>query len=622
VSFVEELKRRNVIKVAIAYIVVGWLAAQVAEFATENFGAPEWVLKTFVVFLILGLPFVVIGAWAFELTPDGIKREKDVDRSQSIAPQTGQKLNRITIGILTVAVAFLLIDKFVLQKSAQLPAEATVVSQQDSGSETGQALNQADDGTQSIAVLPFVNMSPDADNEYFSDGISEELLNVLAKVSTLRVASRTSAFAFKGKEMPVGEIARQLQVNNVLEGSVRKAGNRVRITAQLIDGKSDKHLWSETYERELDDIFQIQEDISNAIVDALKVALDVEDQQAISIAQHPTQSTEAYELYLQGRYLWRQRQEDNIRAAIGLFEQAIEIDPGFAKAFEALAAAHGSLSAWSAVTAAEALAQAVPYAQKALDLDPKLSEARAILAESMGINQQWEGLYEQYELALKNDPKNPTVMQWFAEILHNLGYIERALNLALKAYELDPTSPVLNNVITYVAISAQAEDLALKHFKIATDLGVGNNARNNIVPLLLKQRDIDRLADVRGWDEDEIPTCARAYQDASLKNLLLDELRGVDPFGPDNTLGARVMADCLALAGDVKAAMEIYERRIFEGGWYAFNDLWNHQEGTVRMRQSGRFKELVRKMGLDDFWRENGWPDLCRPVSDDDFECI
>jgi TolB-like protein len=616
-SFFEELKRRNVIKVAIAYIVVGWLVAQVAEFATENFGAPEWVLKIFVVFLLLGLPIVLLFAWAFEMTPEGIKREKDVDRSQSIAGHTGQKLNHLIIGVLTLAVAYLLIDKIVLQKNVEPAASSSVSTQQIESPGEQTDLAEAEPGTQSIAVLPFVNMSADADNEYFSDGISEELLNVLAKVSSLRVASRTSAFAYKGKELPVGEIARQLQVSNVLEGSVRKAGNRVRITAQLIDGGTDKHLWSETYERELDDIFQIQEEISNAIVDALKVALNVEEQQAITLAQHPTKNAEAYELYLQGRYLWRKRKEENIRSAIDLFEQAIKLDPEFAVAYEALAAAHGSLSSWSNVTSRESMATAVPYAERALELNPKLSEARAIIAESLGEQHRWGEMYEQYSIALQNTPNNPTVIQWFSEIQRNLGYTTLALETALRAYEMDPTSPVLNNIILTIASRAGLDDVALKHWKIAADLGVPDVANNNVAPLLIKRGEIDRMIEIFGWNEGDVPICIQARADPSLKPKIL-----ADYLANGTTrLGNRVTAVCLAYAGELDTAMDMLEAAVQDASWYTIALFWYPVEENRALRQTERFKQMVTKIGLVEFWRKNGWPDLCRPLSEEDFGC-
>ena len=287
-SLFSELRRRNVFRVGIAYTVVAWLVAQVAELALDSFGSPEWVMKTLLLFLALGLPFAIIFAWAFEMTPEGLKREKDVDRSQSITHKTGRRLNYSIIGILVVALAFSLATRDWSHRGPDDTPTPEVASDE-----------------MTIAVLPFVNMSDDKENEYVSDGISEELLNVLVKVEGLRVASRTSSFSFKGKDTPIPEIAEALRVEHVLEGSVRKAGDTIRITAQLIDVKTDSHLWSETYDRKLEDIFVIQDEISAHIVEALKIALGAGD--VVETAGKPTENLVAYEAYLKGRYLWQRR---------------------------------------------------------------------------------------------------------------------------------------------------------------------------------------------------------------------------------------------------------------------------------------------------------------------------
>jgi TolB-like protein len=245
----EELKRRNVFKVGTAYVVLAWLLAQVTDIFLEPFGAPEWVIKTILLLLIIGFPLALLFAWAFELTPEGLKKEKDVDRSQSITHETGQKLNFAIIFILVLALGYFAIDKFVLEpqrKAETARQSASPVAEPDTSSD------------KSIAVLPFVNMSEDAGNEYFSDGISEEILNSLAKVKDLKVAGRTSSFAFKGRDQDLRQIGDALGVNHILEGSVRKAGAKVRITAQLIQVEDGFHLWSETYDRELTDVFAIR----------------------------------------------------------------------------------------------------------------------------------------------------------------------------------------------------------------------------------------------------------------------------------------------------------------------------------------------------------------------------
>jgi TolB-like protein len=617
-SLFRELKRRNVFRVAIAYVVTAWLVAQVLELLFDSFGTPDWVMKTIIVLMAVGLVFTLVFAWAFELTPEGIRRESEVNPDASIRTDTGKKLDRTIIIVLVLAVSYFAWESRFSEKGSEPFSEQRGAQDSSLGAEK-RGLTPASPASddQSIAVLPFVNMSPDADNEYFSDGISEELLNVLVKVNSLRVASRTSSFAYKGKDISIADIARQLQVDHILEGSVRKADNRVRITAQLIDGRSDRHLWSETYERELVDIFNIQEEISNAIVDALKVALNVDEQEAVSRAQHPTDNTQAYELYLQGRYRWRQRQEENILAAIKLFEQAVALDPGFAIAYEALAAAHGSLSSWSAVGPREALARASAYAERALELDPKLPEARAIIAEALGEQHRWQEMLEQYELAIRNSPNNPTVLQWQAEILQNLGYIDRALETVMRAYALDPASPVLNNVIINIAGADGQDELALKHWQIASDLGVAQRANANVSFLFLRRGEIDRVIELFGWVENEVPLCVQARKDPSLRPLVLraHQSGDLEPANP------RVRALCLAFVGDLDAAMDTLEPMAMQENWYAINFFWFPFTEIAQLRRSERFKQLAAKMGLVTFWREHGWPDLCRPLGEEDFEC-
>jgi TolB-like protein len=248
-SLFAELKRRNVFKVGAAYAVLTWLLAQVTDVFLENFGAPDWVIKTILLLLVIGFPLALFFAWAFEMTPEGIKKEKDVDRSQSITAQTGRKLDFTIIAILLLALGYFALDKFVLD-----PARDAAQVQTAKDAEAGPA-------EKSIAVLPFVNMSDDASNEYFSDGISEEILNALAKVKQLKVSGRTSSFAFKGQNQDLRQIGDALGVEHILEGSVRKAGTKIRITAQLIQVDDGFHLWSETYDRELTDVFAIQDEI-------------------------------------------------------------------------------------------------------------------------------------------------------------------------------------------------------------------------------------------------------------------------------------------------------------------------------------------------------------------------
>ncbi|MDH3902866.1 MAG: hypothetical protein OES90_06560, partial [Xanthomonadales bacterium] len=273
-SFFAELKRRNVFKVAVAYIIVAWLLLQVSDTLVPALHLPEWFNSGVAFVLIIGFPIAMIFAWAFEMTPEGIKKEKDVDRSQSITNVTSQKLNNVIIGVLVLALVYFAIDKFILAPGRTLPGSDQISQQaSDHTAETNEksALtpvevtpDSIEANNKSIAVLPFVNMSSDPEQEYFSDGLSEELLNLLVKIPELHVAARTSSFSFKGQSIEIPEIASRLNVDHVLEGSVRKSGNQLRITAQLIQADNGYHLWSETYDRQLDNIFQIQDEIAHA----------------------------------------------------------------------------------------------------------------------------------------------------------------------------------------------------------------------------------------------------------------------------------------------------------------------------------------------------------------------
>ena len=373
-SFFAELKRRNVVRVGLAYIVVSWLLAQVAEFAFENFGAPEWVLKTFVVVLLLGLPLVLFFAWAFELTPEGVKREKDVDRSQSITPQTGQKLNRVIIVVMALAIAYFAVDKFVLSSVSTAPQGSATA-------EVGAELQR------SIAVLPFVDMSPGKDQEYFTDGLTENLLNALAQLRELRVAGRTSSFAFKNRNEDLRDIGEQLGVAHILEGSVQKSGVQIRITAQLINAEDGYHLWSQTYDRELEDIFAVQDEIANEVAKAMRVTLlghEVEVQRS-----HSQDATNAYNDYLKGHHEANLGSVEGHERAIVYFEQALQQDPQLALAWAGLSLSQAYITGFADNDFAAGYEEARSNALRALELDPDLPEAHSALA-AIQLSYDWD----------------------------------------------------------------------------------------------------------------------------------------------------------------------------------------------------------------------------------------
>jgi len=449
----QELKRRNVFRVGVAYVITAWLLAQVADLALESFGAPEWVMKTVLLLLLIGFPLALIFAWAFEKTPEGIKLEKNVDRSQSITGATGRKLNYAITALLVVAVVVLLAERLAFDGG---DTPGTDSAKQAGDSAAGSETPAGKDGRISIAVLPFVNMSDDPGNEYFSDGISEELLNILAGMEGLQVTSRTSSFAFKGKDVDVPTVARQLGVEHVLEGSVRKAGEQVRITAQLIEVSTDSHLWSDTYTRKLDDVFAIQDEISRAIAEALKLTLVGAGQK--SGARRA--DTAAYDAYLQGRFEMNRRTGPALKRAMAHLERALEIDPNYAPAHAALGDTMILLASenYGDLEDAVAFARGRPYIERALALDPDLAEAHA----SMGLYLSEIGRFRDAEIALRHaidlNPGYSQAYLWLGGTLDNLGQYEESYRMYQRGAQIDPLHPSL--VSNLASLAFQRNDPA------------------------------------------------------------------------------------------------------------------------------------------------------------------
>jgi len=443
-GFFEELKRRNVVRVGVVYLIAAWLLAQVADLMLESFHAPDWVIQAILVVLIIGFPLALIFAWAFELTPEGLKKEKDVDRSQSITAATGRKLDRSIIAILVVALVYFVWESRFntvedLQKQAA-PASAETRAKPAEAEEQGAAATATE---KSIAVLPFVNMSSDPEQEFFSDGISEEILNALAKVKELKVAGRTSSFAFKGKDQDLRQIGQTLGVEHILEGSVRKSGSKVRITAQLIQVKDGFHLWSDTYDRELTDIFAIQDEIATAILDQLKAALIDFDSEPVVQAAARTDS-EVYNQYLLAKQRLYERKRLSIESAAELLDKAIAKDPNYAPAYaqRGIAALLLSERNYGEMTQAEAETQGKLYLDKALQLDPQLAEGWAGLG-LYHVNrpgEQEQGI-EVLEKALAINPGLIDASNWLQIAYGGLNENLEALNILEGIVERDPLYP-------------------------------------------------------------------------------------------------------------------------------------------------------------------------------------
>ena len=429
----DELRRRNVIRVVIAYLIAAWLVVQVADIVLDTILAPPWVMQVFLLIIALGLPIVLIISWAYELTPEGLKRESEVDRSQSITPDTGRKLNLITIGMLVAVLLVVAFERTRLpQRDAAEPAtaEADVVADK------------------SIAVLAFDDLSPDGDQAYFAEGLSEELLNVLAKVPDLKVAGRTSSFAFKGQNKDLREIGELLNVAHILEGSVRKSGDRIRVTAQLIKASDGFHLFSETYDRELSDIFAVQDEIAQSISAAM---LSQIVGTGAATATAPT-DTETYELFLLARQRINSRDLDEMREASAMLDRALEIDPIYAPALAQKALVTYLMSnasgAYGDIPHAEAMSLATRMIDQAIALDNELAEAHAVRGFLLNnLNRHDESIGE-LTLALDLNPTMSDARNWLQQALADMDRRPEARLQLEEVVKRDPTfGPAFNNLI-------------------------------------------------------------------------------------------------------------------------------------------------------------------------------
>jgi len=432
-SFFNELKRRNIFKVAVAYAAATSLLLQIVDLVLDNIDAPDWVMQVFMLAAAVGFPLAIIIAWVFEVTPEGVKLHKNVDPNKSINRHTGHQLNRGIIMILAILIVFLLTDRFRDDifgdpDASEVKSENAMVKP-----DAIEAVN----AKTSIAVLPFRDMSAAQDQAYFGEGIAEELLNALVKVDGLDVASRTSAFSLTGENLDIPAIAARLGVNHILEGSIRTSGQQVRVTAQLIQVSNDVHLWSETYDGSLDDIFKIQDEITGKITDALKLQLSSADLTVSS--EVLTSNAEAYQLYLQGRHLWRQRSAASLKEAIRLFSAAVELDPGFHRAWSNLAVAYLNLTDYDRTyNRAEGYEKSLKAAETALAINPQSTEALIIRANYSDFRCDVTKAARLYETAIAFNPEDPTAHHWYAILLSKSGRMALALEHISIAKRIDP----------------------------------------------------------------------------------------------------------------------------------------------------------------------------------------
>ncbi|MEE8294999.1 MAG: tetratricopeptide repeat protein [Sphingomonadales bacterium] len=601
-KFFAELKRRNVVRVAIAYAVVAWVILQFVDVIADPMSLPEWFQKVTIVLLAIGFPIALIFSWAFEVTPEGVKKTKEVDASKSMTHGTGQRINKLIIGALVLALGFIAYDK--------------VIAPGDTG------VRQAEAETVSIAVLPFVNMSSDPEQEYFGDGITEELLNTLVRVPGLNVAARTSAFSYKGKNMDVRDIGAELGVDTIVEGSVRRSGDDLRITAQLIRVEDGFHLWSQTYDRKYENVFAIQEEIAFAISDAVQVPLGLGEG---SLVSNRMQNMEAYDQYLKARRLIRSR-GDGLAEAVYILREVVKEEPNYAPAWAAMATALGTLTGYFAefdgrpIQFGRLYAEAEIAALKAVTLDPDLADAHHAYGNSLRDRGAYVEAEDQFKIAFELDPNSIEILEDFNEFYQAVLYLEEALELAERAYGLEPNSTLVLAFYgdTLARAGRTAEAVAMHEKALEIDPAFTWSGSVLIETYLMNNEPEKTLAHLEannGYWEQYSKDFSKPAMDFE---PLRAKLRGETLDLPEDWQGSYWQPFySYFLSGDDGFLDNLEFMAYNNGASYLFYEF----PGIENIRKTERYKALVLFLGVVDYWRERGWPNVCWPVGDFDFEC-
>lgn len=618
-NFFRELKRRNVVRMAIAYIVASWILLQFVDIVAPLLGLPEVFQKGVLLLLALGLPITLTFSWIYELTDDGIKKTTEVDQSESLTHNTGQKLNKLVFLGLVVAVVFLLVDKFYL---TPVPVAELV--------------QEVPSAQASIAVLPFTDLSSQGDQEYFADGLSEEILNVLVGVDNLTVASRTSSFQFKNGELGLPDIAAKLGVTFVLEGSVRKAGQTIRVTGQLIEAETDRHLWSDTFDRELttENLFAIQDEIATAIVKALRLELGVsKDSMAMDSIGVATENLSAYDTFLRARDMFHGRNElADVSGSITLFEKAIEEDAQFALGWQWLGAAYAVASGWGLhkTVPRDYPALARQAAEQALELDPGLAFAHGVRGISAIIDPGGDYLFamEQMERGLELEPNNVTLVHWYGIVLREMGYVGASMEYFDQCEALDPAfanchehrARTLMMLSDYRAALIEwnrlsGEFVRVIPFEIFDAYTVAKSGQTYAARVILSESfRTQPNFPVTSWVTLVHENKGRTSLEGRRVERWLDE---ADKQGV--LAGSSQGADLLMFLYLSIGAYDKVETNNISLGPGNVKGIW--MKDFSGFQKTPQFKQVVRNMNFLSYWQARGFPPGCRAVGSNDFEC-
>jgi TolB-like protein/Tfp pilus assembly protein PilF len=610
-SFFAELQRRNVYRVCIAYLALGWVVIEVTDTVVPVMNLPDWTLGLVIWLGIIGFPFALIGAWAFELTPEGLKRDHEADSSPATTEISTRKLDLITIVLLLVALAFFLSDSYLRGLVDGEPGSAQPIQEMDAGpvDETAphaDPVKPAVASEKSIAVLPFANMSADPEQEYFGDGIAEEILNGLAKLPDLQVVARTSAFALKGRNIDIREIGSLLNASHVLEGSVRKAGDRLRITAQLISVDNGYHLWSEVYDRSSDDIFAIQEEIAQAVVRELEVRLGL----AQNIVNHGTDNTEAYNWFLRGNYYIERQTPEAFEKAIESYTKSIELDPGFA-------AGHGGLAyglAYSAnfIAYTEVQEKVRSNYRRALEIDN--SQPLALLAQAVdAILSGYDFVIAERSirsaLATHINTTLATDAYWWLVLASNRRFDEALVHLR-KAEKADPLSSLVKQGIGYNLAWQGEHQAAVPYLESAVELNSNDYFAVWVLSLMYVELDrlneaeamirhLEGITELRAFPAQSWAILHTARGDRASAEQVLQQLLSLYKSDESDPMIAPTIGIVCTHLGLFDDAITWFERsaeirspfiQLAPTMFYDTPDLWEHP----------RFQALMRELHLDD----------------------
>jgi TolB-like protein/Tfp pilus assembly protein PilF len=626
-----ELKRRNVIRMAGLYLVGAWLAVQVAATLLPVFGAPEWVMKVLVGLLALGFLAALVFSWVFELTPTGLKRDDEVAANESIAPQTAQRMNRMLLVVMTLALGYFAVDKFVLapardaSSTPQANASLETTASPDVGAEALDTPAAPAIDTKSIAVLAFADLSQAKDQEYFSDGVAEEILNALAKIDDLKVAGRTSSFYFKGRNEPLATIGSTLGVAHVLEGSVRKQGERLRISAKLLRVSDGVEMWADTFDGTDADIFTLQETIGQQVTSQLKVALNAG--QSGRLIDIGTSDPDAYALYLRATDVFNRRDVARFEEAIAALQQALQRDPQFARAHSRLVTIY-VVSAYLRGTDrdAEPAALARKHAEQALQLNPKLAEPHAVLGLLLQGERRYSESHRAFDRALQLDASDVTANFWSALLQCTTGYTARCESGLERTLEIDPLLP---NALNWRArLSLSDGDLESAERLMARARGVGLQAGFQVDFWIARKRGdpaarTQALAVVRalqaGLPPDAVELIAEALvgdEDARARALKVIDDYLVDPPEPISAL----VPWTLVVIGEVDRGLTTFADYPgpIDG---AFLGDFIGARMVPEVWASPAFPDFLRKTGLAAYWDEYGAPEHCRKLENGDYRC-